>query len=461
MTANPYCTELPEERLEGQFTRQKPILDDVQARAEASRCLFCYDAPCMKACPASIDVGRFIWNIHTENWRGAARAILQKNVFGLSCAMVCPVPDQCEGACVLNHAGQPPVAIAQLQRYATEKLYEEGESLFDHAEASQKKVALVGAGPSSLACAHELTLKGHECVVFERRTMPGGLGTYAMAPYKITTEEVLDEVKWIERVGFEVQCGVSVGEDVTFESLVEDYDALYLGVGLGADTTLPVPERDEDPAGVIGALELIGGIKTAPAEEMREKLAGVRDAVIIGGGSTAMDMAHELRDLGIANVAVVYRRAEAQMPSYAHERAAARKAGVIIRHLLAPIDYLTDASGKVAGLKLNRCELGEPDESGRPSVQVIEGAEELMAAQLVVLAIGQEKPREIIGEFTGVEFGKNGCILVRDESGRTNHPKIFAGGDCVNGGRELVHAAAAGRRAAMAIDELLSRGGAS
>jgi dihydropyrimidine dehydrogenase (NAD+) subunit PreT len=459
MSENPYCTELPEERLEGQFPRQKPILDDVQARAEAARCLFCHDAPCTKACPASIDVGRFIWDIHTDNWRGAARAILKKNVFGLSCAMVCPVPDQCEGACVLNYAGQPPVAISLLQRYATERLYDHGEPLFDISPPSKKKVALVGAGPASLACAHELALRGHECVVFERRTMPGGLGTYAMAPYKITTEEVLDEVRWIERTGFEVRCGVSVGEDVSFDSLVDDYDALFLGVGLGADTTLAVPNRDTAPEGVIGALELIGGIKTAPAEEMRRLLDGVRDAVIIGGGSTAMDMARELAGLAIANVTVVYRRAEAQTTAPA-QRTSLNKAGVVIRHLLAPLDYLTDATGRVAGLKLNRCELGEPDGSGRASVRMIDGAEELMAAQLVILAIGQEKPREIVGHFAKVAFGRDGCIVVRDEAGRTDHPKIFAGGDCVNGGRELVHAVAAGRRAALAIDELLSQGGA-
>ena len=160
MSENPYCSGLPDDRLEGRFERQKPLLDDVQAKAESARCLFCYDAPCTKACPATVDVPRFIWNIHSDNWKGAARAILKQNAFGLSCAMVCPVPDQCEGECVLNHAGQPPVAIAALQRYATDKLYASNKLLFEKARATGKTVALVGAGPASLSCAHRARSDG-------------------------------------------------------------------------------------------------------------------------------------------------------------------------------------------------------------------------------------------------------------------------------------------------------------
>lgn len=459
MSENPYCSGLPDDRLEGRFERQKPLLDDVQARAEAARCLFCYDAPCTKACPATVDVPRFIWNIHSGNWRGAARAILKQNAFGLSCAMVCPVPDQCEGDCVLNHAGQPPVAIAALQRYATDRLYASNKPLFDKADATGKTVALVGAGPASLSCAHELALWGHECVVFEKAELPGGLGTYAMAPYKITAEEVLDEVLWIARSGFEVRCGVGVGEDVPFDKLVSDFDAVFLGVGLGDDTSLSIADREEPPPGVVGALDLIKKIKTAPEAEATEVLVGVKDTVIVGGGSTAMDMARELKGLGIPNVTIIYRRAEEQMPSYAHERAKVRKAGVVIRHLVQPTEYLTSASGRVAGVKLVRCELGESDSSGRRRPIMLKGQEEIISAQLVALAIGQEKPKKVLDGVEGIRFSDNGCVLVEDEQGRTNNPKVFAGGDCVNGGKELVHAVTAGREAAEAIHHMLTSGG--
>jgi glutamate synthase (NADPH/NADH) small chain len=457
MSDNPYCAELPEARLEHRYARQKPLLDDVQARAEAARCLFCFDAPCTKACPAGIDVPRFVWSIHTENARGAARAILEKNVLAVTCANVCPVPDQCEGACVLNHAGQPPVAIARLQRYATDAIRAAGIELFEKAPPTGRRVALVGAGPASLAAAHELTLRGHACDVFERRHMPGGLGTFAMAPYKITTDEVLDEVRWVERVGFDVYCGTQIGVDRSFASLLSEYDAVFLGVGLGADTSLEVPDRSDDPEGVVGALELIGQIKTADAAEM-SFVAELRDVVVIGGGSTAMDAARELTSLGVPHVTVAYRRSEDEMPSYAHERAAARQAGAVIRHLVAPIDYLTDARGRVAGLKVARCTLGEADASGRRRPVPLAGAEEILPAQMVVLALGQERPREIVRDLDGVAVGPDGCVATLDETGRTGNPKVFAAGDCVNGGREVVHAVASGRRAAGAIDELLRKG---
>ncbi len=456
MSENPYCSSLPLDRLEKRFERKKPLLDAVQARVEAGRCLFCHDAPCTKACPANINVAKFIWDIHTNNLRGAARAILRKNVFGLSCAMVCPVPDQCEGACVLNHAGQPPVAIAQLQRYATEQLYTTGKPLFTAEGQSEKKVALIGAGPASIACAHDLTVKGHTCTVFERRTMPGGLGTYAMAPYKLNAEETLDEVRWIEQIGFKVKCGMTVGLDVTFASLLEDFDAVFLGVGLGADMSLPVEEHKEEPDGVIGALELIEGIKTSPSAEMKF-LENVKDAIIVGGGSTAMDVARELRGLGVRHVSVVYRRDEAEMPIHAHERDAVRKEGSVIRHLVQPVDYLTDATGHVAGVKLVRCELGEPDESGRRRPVMIEGAEELVPAQLVILAIGQEKPKKVLDGLEGLQFSKKGCVIIKNDHGQTDNPKVFAGGDCVNGGMELVHAVTAGREAAVGIHNLLTQ----
>jgi glutamate synthase (NADPH/NADH) small chain len=455
MTQHSYKDLLPSDRWENRLTPTKGPLDDIQARAEAARCLYCYDPPCAQACPAGIDVGRFMWDLSSGNLRGAARAILSRNVFGVTCARVCPTPAQCEGACVLTHAGLPPVPVGQLQRYATEWAYRSDSSLFKRKPSTGKKVALIGAGPASLACAHALTVEGHDCTVFEKRDLPGGLGTYALAPHKLSSADVLAEVDRIAEVGFEIRCGVELGRDLVLAELLKQFDALFLGVGLGQDTTLAMRRGPATLPGVVGALELVEAVKTRPADEV-SLLRGVTDAVVVGGGSTAMDAAHQLRELGVERVTVLYRRDEQHMPCYPHEREATRRTGAVLSLLTTPVEYLADAQGRLRGVHVAPCSLGGADESGRRAVTVEEGPEQLVPAQLAVLAIGQQRPRQMGLDQGELSFDGRGCIEVVDDEGQTEDPRIFAGGDCVTGGEELVHAVAAGRRAAERIHRFLA-----
>jgi glutamate synthase (NADPH/NADH) small chain len=457
MSPTDYAAGLAPVRLESRLSRgARQVMDPNQASQAASRCLFCYDAPCTQACPAGIDVARFIWDISAGNLRGAARTILTANIFGTTCARVCPTPDLCEGACVLQHAGQPPVNIPGLQLYALTKAREVGYDPFERKGATGKKVALVGAGPASLACAHDLALEGHGCTIFEARDMPGGLGTYALAPYKLTTQQALADVEWVCRVdGIQLRCGVKVGEDPSFETLLADYDAVFLGVGLGEDTRLQV--KGHDLPGVVGALDLIERFKHTAAQDL-EELDDVTDAMVIGGGSTALDVAQELRRLGIEKVTVLYRRDRASMPGHDHEVDEARRHGVSIRFQSTPVGYGAGESGRVERVSVARCKLGAPGPDGRPSVSVDDDDIVELDAQLVAVAIGQKRPGEVLGDIPDVAYTMSGTVKVLDDAGATGNPKVFAAGDCVSGGEELVHAVAAGKRSAAAMHRLLAGG---
>lgn len=419
-----------------------PPLSMQAALEAAARCLYCFDPPCAKACPSGIDPSTFIRKITTGNMRGAARAILEANVLAGSCARVCPVEELCEGACVLNRDQQPPVSVGRLQRFVTDWAAEHGVKVLSTGKATGRKVAVVGGGPAGLTCAAELARLGHAVTVFEAREMAGGLNTYGIVPLRLQVNDSLAEVEMVRGLGVEIKTGTVVGKDVRAAGLLDSYDAVFLGVGLGKSWKLDVP--GEGLEGVHDALDLLAAVKTG---KKRDYFKGKRVA-IVGGGNTAIDAATVSKRLGAEEVTVVYRRTEKEMPAYRPEVDFARLEGVQFRWLTAPVSIA--GNGRVSGLKCVRMALGEPDASGRPRPVPVAGSEQVIDVDLVIKALGQS-PATVLAEDLGIET-KSGLIQVDPASGRTSNPRVFAGGDCVRGGSEVVFAVREGKRAALGID---------
>jgi dihydropyrimidine dehydrogenase (NAD+) subunit PreT len=425
---------LPSGRLEQRFADKKPRYTKPEAITEANRCIYCVDAPCIKACPTGIDIPTFIHKISTENVKGAARTILAENILGASCARVCPVEELCAGACVYNTWGREPIAIGRLQRHATEATLEQtplSQLLPARKPGTGKKVALIGSGPACIAAAGLLALEGHGAVIFDKKRIPGGLNTLGIAPYKQSGDAALAEIHQVLQLGdiklelgVEVVAGAAGAGQVSAEALARDYDAVFIGVGLGPDSTLGV--AGEQGAGVHGAVELIERIKADP----ELSLDGVKRAFVIGGGNTALDIAHELAVLGVEDVALVYRRGEPDMSGYAHELASAREDGVRLLAHRVVTEVLRDASGKLTGVRLAHAKDGK----------AVPGTEETVAVDLIALAIGQSVATGIAKAFPGVELDRKGRVVVDAKTHRTGHAKVWAGGDCVNGGKEVVNA---------------------
>ena len=429
MSAAPDVNLLPGGRLESRLADAKPLYSDGEAVAEANRCLYCHDAPCIAACPTGIDIPTFIRKIATENVRGSARTILSANLLGYSCARVCPVEVLCAGACVYNAWHRTPIAIGRLQRYSTEALVASGEaaSLLAKAPANGKKIACVGAGPASLACAGYLALEGCSVTVYERRPMAGGLNASGVAPYKMHVEGAQAEVAFIRSLGVAIRTGVEVGKDVTAEELLGDHDAVFLGGGLGADSLLDLPGAHGQ--GVMGAVAWIERMKL----ERGFALAKVTRAVVIGGGNTAIDAARELARLGVPAVAMLYRRTAADMSGYRHEMEHARSEGVRLVERAVPAAFVREA-GQLA------------------AVQLVDGRE--FACELALLAIGQGSLPSLARSFPGVKTDAKGRVEAEERTGRTGNPKLWVGGDAT-GGELVVTAVQDGKRAARSIAEAL------
>jgi glutamate synthase (NADPH/NADH) small chain len=429
------------------FAELRPPLEREDAIMEADRCLECGGpyaaAPCMVACPAGVDVAGFIGALAAGDRDAAARTIFAENLLGASCARVCPVEVLCEAACVLTDIRRRPIAIAALQRYATDHALEAGRPIREPAPPNGLRVAVVGAGPAGLVCAGELASRGYRVTVFDERKEIGGLVRYAIAPYRQLCEPLPQEAAALERIGVEFRLGTRIGPG-EFEELAGELDAVFLGVGMGQDTRVPYP-GDELP-GVWDSLPFIEAIKTGAPPEIGSRV------VVVGGGNTAVDVAREAIRLGAEDVTLVYRRGEAELPAYPHEIAEARKEGVHFRFLSAPLRFV--GRTRLEAVECQSMRLGTPDESGRRRPEPVPGSTSTLLADTAVKAIGQQPRLELPDWIPGLEL-EHGVVKIDPETGQTANPKFFAGGDAVNGGASAVEAVAHGKRAAKAIDEWL------
>jgi dihydropyrimidine dehydrogenase (NAD+) subunit PreT len=425
----------------------RPPLGDDQAVLEADRCLECggpyAEAPCTVACPADVDVSRFVTAIADGDVEAAARTIYDANILGGTCARVCPVEVLCEGACVLVHEGRRPVEIGRLQRYATDEALARGLPPRIRAARTGKRVAVIGAGPAGLACAGELAALGHDVTVFDERDEVGGLARFAIAPYRIQREPLADEAAALERLGVEVRLSAPLDAPRKLRELEREYDAIFLGIGLGDDVDMRY--EGDDRAGVWSSLRFIKRLKRGLPIDVGERV------VVVGGGNTAVDVAREARALGAEVVTLAYRRTEAEMPAYAHEIEEAREEGIEFQFLANPIRL--EGNGRVEAVVCQEMRLGEPDADGRRRPEPVPGSEIRIRADTVVKAIGQQPRSEFLSWVEGLEL-EGGRIAV-DADGRTANPQYFSAGDATNGGATVVDAVGGAKRAARAIDAML------
>jgi dihydropyrimidine dehydrogenase (NAD+) subunit PreT len=453
------------EQIEKNFAEINPALTEAEAVFESNRCLYCFDAPCTHACPTHIDVPSFIKKIASGNLQGSARVIFDANPIGATCARVCPVEVLCEGACVEKTLLDKPIEIGRLQRYATDYALKKGRQIYAKGDPNGKSVGIVGSGPAGLSCATYLARLGYDVTVYEKKSLPGGLDTYGMAEYKMSQADSLAEVEAIRQVGVTFLVDTEIvgksepsaladglnannsdakgnppahadGSDkISFEDLQNKHDAVFLAVGLGETNKLNV--FDENLAGVMDALDFIEKIKT---REWKSVPLG-KTIVVIGAGNTAIDAVTQAKRLGAEKVVMVYRRTRADISAYDYEYELAKKDGVEFVWQAAPIGILADDAGAVTALQ---CE--KTDES----LQIFN-----IPCDMVVKAIGQQKMRSFFETVANVETDEKGRVRV-NELMQTSNPKVFAGGDCVNGGAEAVDASQMGKYAAQGIHEALT-----
>lgn len=429
---------LSKEELSANFADIAPPLDDHEARVAADRCYFCHDAPCVTACPTSIDIPLFIRQIATGTPDAAAMTILHANILGGMCARVCPTENLCEGACVRMDAEGQPVEIGALQRFATDGLMAQQGHPFRRAEPTGKRIAVVGAGPAGLAAAHRLAAKGHDVVIFEAREKPGGLNEYGIASYKAVDGFAQAEIEWLLGIGgIELRHGQRLGQQITLDGLRGEYDAVFLGMGLGGVNALRA--EGEDREHVTDAISFIRELRQA--SDLASLPVG-RDVVVIGGGMTAVDAAVQSKLLGAENVTMVYRRGPERMGASRHEQDHATSSGVRIICNAAPVAI--HGNGAVAEIEFCYTQDG-------PDGLTMTGDRFRLKADQVFRAIGQQLQDAPDG--LALEGGK----IAVTGPGRTGLPDVWAGGDCASGGDDLtVTAVAEGRDAAEDIDARLT-----
>ncbi|MDO5086460.1 MAG: NAD(P)-dependent oxidoreductase [Comamonadaceae bacterium] len=426
------------------FADAHPPLTQAQALIEAERCYYCHDAPCAKACPTGIDIPAFIARIAQGNERGAARTILEANPLGGICARVCPTEVLCEEACVRNTNEEKPVEIGLLQRHATDAFFASGGApLFTRAPATGKRVAVVGAGPAGLACAHGLARRGHDVALFDMRPKLGGLNEYGLATYKTTGGFVQQEIDWLLSIGgITPRSNQQLGRDFTLDSLLASHDAVFLGLGLAGVNALGIAEPQAE--GLRNAVDFIADLRQAAADGDFSRVPVGRRVLVIGGGMTAVDAAVQARKLGAEQVTIAYRRGQESMPASDVEQRWAQTNGVTIRPWSAPRELLCE-NGQVRGMRFAATGMqdGKLAETGETFV---------IEADMVLKAIGQSHEPEPVGTSIQLKDGR----IVTDAEGQTSVPRVWAGGDCRAGGRDLtVEAVEHGKVAAASIHSAL------
>jgi dihydropyrimidine dehydrogenase (NAD+) subunit PreT len=441
--------------LVARFPDLHPPFDQQSALTEANRCLYCFDAPCTAACPTHIDVPRFIKKIAQGNLRGAALTILDANILGASCSRVCPVDVLCEGACVYHRYNRLPIEIGRLQRYAMDAFLDNGATLPRKPFADKPgKVACIGAGPASLSCAAELRQRGFAVTVFERRPLPGGLNTYGVAEYKLRSADSLREVEMIRELGVDFRFGedISPGKLAKFEN---EYDFIFLGVGLGAMHKLGIP--GEDHPAVINALDFIERYKTGAAPTVGRRV------VVFGAGNTAIDAARAAIRLGAERVQILYRRGKEHISAFAFEYDQAREEGVEFRwwtqpvaiHTYGPTIAAIECRPTQTASAPGNADLPIGDSKSLPDspdaqTQPATASTFRIPCDMAIPAIGQSPLLSFLQLCRGV-IVEHGRVQIERATGQTANPKYFSGGDCVNGGREVVDAVADGKRSALAL----------
>jgi glutamate synthase (NADPH/NADH) small chain len=439
--------KLSPEQYEKNFAEIAQKMTKRQAAIEASRCLYCFDAPCTIACPTHIDVPAFIKKISTGNMLGSAREILSANILGHGCGKVCPTEVLCEGACVMHEKGEAPIEIGRLQRYAVDHVLDNNIQLFRAGTPNGKRVACIGSGPASLACAAKLAKWGYEVTVFDRNDFPGGLNTYGIAAYKARAADSIREAGLVKQLGVRFQQGVEIGSDITLDNLEGQFDAVFIGLGLGETSDLKLP--GEDLHGVYGAIEFIEQTKILPLHEVELG----RKVACIGAGNTAIDVVTAARRLGAETVYLIYRRGEQEMSAFAYEYQLAKQDGVTFHWHTQPVRII-GRNGLVTGLECVRTVLGPLGEKGRRVPVPLPGTEFTLDVDMIVRAVGQKPVTGFFRAVQGLELGEDGTVKINARH-QTGNAKYFAAGDCTNGGKEVVDAVAEGMAAARGLDAWL------
>lgn len=422
--------------LEKKFAAKNPLYDRHEALVEAWRCLQCHDAPCIQACPTGIEVPRFIKAIAEDQPLRSAKIIMSSNVLGYSCACVCPVEELCAGACVLHHKNEAPIAIGRLQHFACDHALATSSAqtvLGKKSAPTGKRVACIGAGAASIALATLLCQQGHHVEIFEKRPISGGLNAWGVAPYKLRFDDALREMRWLNDMGVVYHENSPIESKARADQLFAGFDAIFLGIGIGddkLDNTIPNHPR------IMGATDFIGRMKT----DHTFSIDGIRRAHVIGGGNTAIDAAHELLLLGVPEVNLVYRKSKSNMSAYRHETESALADGLRILENRSLTGVTVEAEGTALQIRLS-------SNSGEETIE--------MNSDLLLFAIGQDKNMAAVSYFDGVQIGANGIIEIDPLTFRTGNPRVWAGGDCVNGGKEVVNAVAEAKIAAHSMHDYL------